>query len=64
MKRSGAERILMGTGMFEAARSIVIASLPQGLSPVDLRWSIFERFYGQDLPKDTMDWARARILES
>jgi hypothetical protein len=33
MARSGSERFVMGTRMFDAARAMVMASLPAGLSP-------------------------------
>ncbi len=31
MSRSGAERMLMGAGMYESARTMVLASLPKDL---------------------------------
>lgn len=37
MVETGAERFLMGVRMHEAARRMVIASLPASLSPQDLR---------------------------
>jgi hypothetical protein len=33
MTRSAEERFLMGVRMFDAARAMVLASLPAGLSP-------------------------------
>ena len=50
MARSGEERFLMGVRMFEAAREMVLASLPAGLSPEELRRQLFQRLYGQPLP--------------
>jgi hypothetical protein len=35
---------------FEAAREMVIASLPDGLTPEELKRQLFERLYGQPLP--------------
>jgi hypothetical protein len=32
MSRSGSERFVMGTRMFDAARAVVLASLPTNLS--------------------------------
>lgn len=50
MARSGAERFVMGTRMFDAARTVVLASLPPGLSPLEIRQRLFERLYGQPAP--------------
>ncbi len=51
MARSGEERFLMGVQMFNAAREMVLASLPPDLSPEELRRQLFQRFYGQPLPR-------------
>ena len=50
MARSGAERFIMGAKMFEAARAVVLASLPDGLSPDELKRQLFQRLYGQPAP--------------
>jgi hypothetical protein len=50
MARSGEERFLMGVRMFDAARDVVLASLPAGLSAEELKRQLFQRFYGQPLP--------------
>jgi hypothetical protein len=50
MGRSGEERFLMGVRMFDAARAMVLASLPAGLSPEELKRELFQRLYGQPLP--------------
>lgn len=50
MARSGAERFRMGAEMFEAARRMVLASLPGGLSELERKQRLFERFYGMPLP--------------
>ena len=47
MAKTGAERFLMGVRMHEAARRMVIASFPPGISEHDLRRRLWERFYGQ-----------------
>ena len=39
------ERFLIGVTMFETARAIVLASLPAGLPPRDLRKKLCERLY-------------------
>ena len=46
MARSGAERMIMGSLMFDAARAIVIASLPKDLSEDEIKHRLFERIYG------------------
>ena len=46
MARSGAERLLMGALMFDAAREIVLASLPKDLPEEELKHRLFERIYG------------------
>lgn len=50
MALSGAERFRMGVGMFEAARRMVLASLPAGLTDSERKRLLFERFYGEPLP--------------
>jgi hypothetical protein len=51
MARTGEERFLMGVRMFDAARDMVLASLPAGLSPEELKHQLFQRLYGQPMPK-------------
>ncbi len=50
MAHTGAERFEMGCRMFEAAREMVLASLPADLSESARRRLLFERFYGEALP--------------
>ena len=50
MARSGAERFRMGVEMFEAARRMVLASLPASLSEAERKRRLFERIYGFSLP--------------
>jgi hypothetical protein len=50
MALSGAERFLMGVRMCEAARRMVLASLPTGLTATERRQRLYERFQGQPLP--------------
>lgn len=52
MARTGAERLVMGPKMFDAARSMVLASLPRDLPPHELKKLLFERIYGVPLPSD------------
>ena len=56
MAKSGAERLKMGFGMYEMSRKMVIASILQdnpGMSEKEIKISIFNRFYGNDLSPDT-----------
>jgi len=50
MALSGAERFRMGVQMFDAARRMVQASLPAGLSEAEHKRLLFERLYGEPLP--------------
>ena len=52
MARSPEERFMMGVQMFEAARAMVLASLPKDLPPVELKRRLFERIYGFAAPED------------
>jgi hypothetical protein len=49
MARSGEERFIMGSEMFESAREMVMASLPKDLSETERRRLLFERIYGKEL---------------
>ena len=49
MARCGAERMIMGASMFDAARAIIIASLPKDLPEDELKRRLFERIYGEPL---------------
>ena len=42
------ERFLMGAAMFEAARTMALASAPKGLSSSELRSFLLRRFYSTD----------------
>jgi hypothetical protein len=46
MGRSGEERFMMGVRSFDAAREIVLASLPKDLPADELKRRLFERIYG------------------
>ena len=50
MALSGAERFRMGVQMFDAARRMVLASLPAGLTETERKRLLFERLYGTQLP--------------
>ena len=61
MAMSGEERFLMGAGMFEAARTMALASAPQGMSSSDLRLFLLRRFYGGDFPPSRLLEIEARM---
>jgi hypothetical protein len=50
MSRSPEERFVMGARMFDAARAMVLASLPVGLSTQELKRRLFQRLYGRPAP--------------
>jgi hypothetical protein len=49
MARSGEERFVMGAQMFDRAREMVKASLPQDLFEPEQCWQLFKRIYGEEL---------------
>ena len=50
LARPGTERLVMGVRMFDAAREMVLASLPKDLPEVEVRRQLFQRIYGQVAP--------------
>jgi len=50
MALAGEERFLMGIRSFDAAREMVIASLPAALSPEEFKRQLFERIYAEPAP--------------
>lgn len=51
MSRSGEERFIMGALMFDAARELIIASLPENLPASEFKQELFKRIYGYSLPQ-------------
>jgi len=49
LERSGAERVLMGSRMFDVARVMILSSFPPGLSEVDKKARLCERLYGDEV---------------
>jgi len=49
LERSGAERVLMGSQMFEVAKAMVLASLPDGLTDIEVKARLCERLYGDEI---------------
>jgi len=63
MSRSGEERFMMGIRSFDAARTIVLASLPKDLSEDELKQKLFERIYGapmEDFLSGKLDDSKVR----
>ncbi|HEX7858854.1 MAG TPA: hypothetical protein VF773_00865 [Verrucomicrobiae bacterium] len=50
MRLSGEVRMQMGSDMFEAAKEMVLASFPNGLSPIERKRMLYERVYGEKPP--------------
>lgn len=46
---SGPERVLMGSRMFDVAKAMVLASFPAGLSEIEIKTRLCERFYGDEI---------------
>jgi hypothetical protein len=64
MALSGETRIKMGSNMFDAARQLVLASLPRTLTEDEVRTALFLRFYGAEFDGKTKqdiinDWTLA-----
>ena len=49
LSRSGAERLVMGSRMFDVARTIALASFPPGLSEIETKGRLCERLYGNEV---------------
>jgi hypothetical protein len=60
MSFSGAERFLIGARMFESARAIVLASLPENISELERKRILYRRFYGEALPNSASVPCRGR----
>jgi hypothetical protein len=51
-KRSGAERLAMASSMFDTARRLMLASMPDSLTPAERRTELLRRTY-PELPPFT-----------
>ena len=49
---SGAERVVMGSRMFDVARTIALASFPSDLSEIETKRRLCERLYGNEVNVD------------
>ncbi len=54
LERGNEERLMMGVIAFDAARAMMLASLPGGLTPSQIRCALLLRTYGNDLPPETL----------
>ena len=60
MNRSGAERIKMASDMFDAARTLAMASFSPKLADIEVRAHLCERFYRGDVDVDAFSIALRR----
>jgi len=49
LSRPGAERVVMGSRMFDVARTIALASFPPGLSEIVTKRRLCQRLYGDEV---------------
>ena len=49
LERSGAERVLMGSQMFDVAKTMILASFPEGLTDIEIKARLCERLYGDEV---------------
>lgn len=45
-------RVILGAGMFNVAKSFILASISESLSPTDRKLELFKRLYQKDLKSD------------
>ena len=57
------ERFLMGAAMFEAARTMALASAPKGLSSSELRSFLLRRFYSTDFSANRLQEIQERLTK-
>lgn len=61
---SGTERFMIGARMFDTARSIVLASLPADLSPLERRRALCRRLYPELGEIPSLDRAITRCAQT
>ena len=49
LERSGAERVMMGSRMFDAAKAMILASFPAHLTPLEIKERLCERLYAGEV---------------
>ena len=52
LERSGAERVMMGSQMFDLAKAMIVASLPEGLTQLEIKEQLCRRLYGNEVDVD------------
>ena len=52
LERSGEERVTMGSQMFDSAKTMIMASLPPGLTPLEIKEQLCRRLYGDEIDVD------------
>ena len=52
LSRPGAERVVMGSRMFDVARTMALASFPPGLSELETKRRLCERLYANEVNVD------------
>ena len=60
LARSGTERVEMGSRMFDAARAMILASLPADLGDIEKKVRLCERLYGDEVDIDAF---RAHLIK-
>ena len=49
LSRPGAERVVMGSRMFDVARTIALASFPAGLTEIETKRRLCQQLYGNEV---------------
>ena len=52
-RMSPGERLIAATGMHAAARAMVLASMPCGMSPEEVIYALLQRMYGDEVNEET-----------
>ena len=52
LERSGTERVIMGSNMFDMAKAMIMASLPPGLTELEIKEQLCRRLYGNEVDVD------------
>ena len=52
LERSGEERLIMGSRMFDLAKAMILASFPPDLTPLEIKERLCERLYGNEIDID------------
>ena len=52
LEQPGAEGIILGCQMFDTAKAMIVASLPEGLTPLEIKEQLCRRLYGDEVDVD------------